>query len=56
MSTPAPITNIGARTASRLSGVKPLLVEAHHEPDTPLVTIMFLVGFLGLLALEIPNG
>jgi ZIP family zinc transporter len=33
-----------------------ILVEGHHEPDTPLVTIMFFVGFLGLLALEIPNG
>ncbi|MGO4566863.1 hypothetical protein AB4Z52_17685 [Rhizobium sp. 2YAF20] len=33
-----------------------ILVEAHHEPDTPVVTIMIFVGFLGLLALEIPNG
>jgi ZIP family zinc transporter len=29
-----------------------LLVEAHHKPDTPLITSMFFVGFLGLLALE----
>jgi zinc transporter, ZIP family len=33
-----------------------LLVEAHHKPDTPLVASMFFVGFLGLLALEIPAG
>jgi ZIP family zinc transporter len=29
-----------------------LLVEAHHKPDSPLITSMFFVGFLGLLALE----
>jgi hypothetical protein len=31
-------------------------VKAHREPDTTVVTIMFFVGFLDLLALEIPNG
>ncbi len=29
-----------------------LLVEAHERPDTPLVTSMFFVGFLGLMVLE----
>lgn len=29
-----------------------LLVEAHHKPDNPLISSMFFVGFLGLLALE----
>jgi ZIP family zinc transporter len=29
-----------------------LLVEAHHKPDSPLITSMFFVGFIGLLALE----
>ncbi len=29
-----------------------LLVEAHEKPDNPLITSMFFVGFLGLLALE----
>lgn len=32
------------------------LVKAHREPDTTVVTIMFFVGFLGLLLLEMPNG
>lgn len=29
-----------------------LLVEAHNKPDSPLITSMFFIGFLGLLALE----
>lgn len=29
-----------------------LLVEAHGRPDTPLISAMFFVGFLALLALE----
>lgn len=29
-----------------------LLVEAHERPDTPLITSMFFVGFLGLILLE----
>lgn len=29
-----------------------LLVEAHEKPDNPLITSMFFVGFLGLIALE----
>lgn len=29
-----------------------LLVEAHHKPDSPLVTSLFFVGFLGLLVIE----
>ncbi|MDX2275612.1 MAG: transporter [Hyphomonadaceae bacterium] len=29
-----------------------LLVEAHHKPDSPLITSMFFIGFLGLLAIE----
>jgi len=29
-----------------------LLVEAHEKPDTPLISAMFFVGFLGLLLLE----
>lgn len=29
-----------------------LLVEAHEKPDTPLISSMFFVGFLGLLVLE----
>lgn len=33
-----------------------LLVEAHRQPDSSLVTSMFFVGFLGLLALETPIG
>lgn len=35
-----------------------LLVEAHHKPDSPLITSMFFVGFLGLLAVEqsVPGG
>jgi len=33
-----------------------LLVEAHERPDTPLVTAMFFVGFLGLLVLEELGG
>lgn len=35
-----------------------LLVEAHEKPDSPFITSMFFVGFLGLLALEsaVPAG
>jgi ZIP family zinc transporter len=33
-----------------------LLVEAHNKPDSPLITAMFFVGFLGLLALEAGLG
>lgn len=29
-----------------------LLVEAHEQPDTPLISAMFFVGFLALLVLE----
>lgn len=29
-----------------------LLVEAHEKPDTPMISSMFFVGFLGLLVLE----
>ncbi|WP_010165233.1 ZIP family metal transporter [Sphingomonas sp. PAMC 26617] len=29
-----------------------LLVEAHEKPDTPLISAMFFVGFLGLLLVE----
>lgn len=29
-----------------------LLVEAHEKPDTPLISSMFFVGFLGLLLIE----
>ena len=29
-----------------------LLVEAHEKPDSPLISAMFFVGFLGLLILE----
>lgn len=29
-----------------------LLVEAHAKPDSPLISAMFFVGFLGLLLLE----
>ena len=29
-----------------------LLVEAHEKPDTPLISAMFFVGFLGLLLIE----
>lgn len=29
-----------------------LLVEAHEKPDTPLITSMFFIGFLGLLLIE----
>ena len=29
-----------------------LLVEAHEHPDSPLITAMFFVGFLGLLMIE----
>ncbi|BDA84241.1 membrane protein [Aureimonas sp. SA4125] len=29
-----------------------LLVEAHQKPDSPLVTSLFFVGFLGLLVIE----
>lgn len=29
-----------------------LLVEAHEKPDTPFISSMFFVGFLGLLVLE----
>jgi ZIP family zinc transporter len=29
-----------------------LLVEAHEQPDTPLVASMFFVGFLALLMIE----
>lgn len=29
-----------------------LLVEAHEKPDSPLITAMFFVGFLGLVLLE----
>lgn len=29
-----------------------LLVEAHERPDSPLITAMFFVGFLGLVLLE----
>ena len=33
-----------------------LLVEAHEKPDTPVITAMFFVGFLGLLTLEELGG
>jgi ZIP family zinc transporter len=29
-----------------------LLVEAHEKPDTPLISAMFFIGFLGLVVLE----
>lgn len=29
-----------------------LLTEAHEQPDTPLLTTMFFVGFLSLLLLS----
>ncbi|MES2443334.1 MAG: transporter [Pseudomonadota bacterium] len=29
-----------------------LLADAHRKPDTPLVAVMFFVGFLGLLVIE----
>ncbi len=29
-----------------------LLVEAHHKPDSPMITRLFLVGFIGLIAVE----
>ena len=29
-----------------------LLVEAHEKPDTPLISAMFFIGFLGLLQIE----
>jgi ZIP family zinc transporter len=29
-----------------------LLVEAHEKPDTPLISVMFFIGFLGLLLIE----
>lgn len=29
-----------------------LLIEAHEQPDTPLIASMFFVGFLGLLLIE----
>ena len=29
-----------------------LLVEAHEQPETPLITAAFFVGFLALLVLE----
>lgn len=29
-----------------------LLVEAHEKPDTPLISAMFFIGFLGLLLIE----
>lgn len=29
-----------------------LLVEAHEKPDSPLISAMFFIGFLGLLTLE----
>jgi len=29
-----------------------LLVEAHEKPDSPLISAMFFVGFLGLLLIE----
>ncbi|HMT14344.1 MAG TPA: hypothetical protein PKE19_06295, partial [Aestuariivirga sp.] len=29
-----------------------LLVEAHEKPDSPLISALFFVGFLGLLLLE----
>ena len=29
-----------------------LLVEAHEKPDTPLISSMFFIGFLGLLLIE----
>ena len=29
-----------------------LLVEAHEQPDSPVITAMFFVGFLGLLMIE----
>ena len=32
--------------------VEELLAEAHKEPDTPLATALFFVGFLGLLILD----
>jgi hypothetical protein len=44
------------RDRAALSRHREFLVKPHHEPDTPVVTIMFFVGFLGLLALEMPNG
>jgi ZIP family zinc transporter len=33
-----------------------LLTEAHEHPDTPLISAMFFVGFLGLLVLEELTG
>ncbi len=33
-----------------------LLVEAHEKPDTPIITAMFFVGFLGLLTIEELGG
>lgn len=33
-----------------------LLVEAHEKPDTPLISAMFFVGFLGLLLIEESTG
>jgi len=32
--------------------VEELLVEAHEEPETPLATVMFFVGFLVLFLLD----
>ena len=32
--------------------VEELLAEAHEQPDTPLATALFFVGFLGLLVLD----
>lgn len=32
--------------------VEELLAEAHQQPDTPLATALFFVGFLGLLILD----
>ena len=33
-----------------------LLVEAHEKPDTPLISAMFFIGFLGLLLIEAVLG
>lgn len=32
--------------------IEELLVEAHEKPDTPLISAMFFIGFLGLLLIE----
>jgi zinc transporter, ZIP family len=33
-----------------------LLTEAHEQPDTPLLTAIFLVGFLSLLLISMIRG